>query len=133
MSLDSMSLVKIQKHLQLDAEALELLGARVAQLKNSRAAVARELGVARTSVSQALDGKYPGDTRKLRAKIIERYANQIKCPHLGVELAPSICKLSRERSLSAASGSRADVKHWQACQMCIHNPAYKRPILKEVA
>ena len=111
---------------QLDAEAIDLLQARVAHHKGSRAAVARELGVARSSVSQALDGKYPGDTRKLRAKIIEIFANQVMCPHLETEIAPSVCKAARERPLRSASGSRADVKHWQACQGCQNNPARQR-------
>lgn len=108
---------------QLDEEALRLLRARLEFHSGSRAALARELGVSRSGVSQALDGKYPGDTKKMRARIIETLADQVACPHLGVEIAPQVCKVWRERPLSAATGSRSDVKHWQACQSCIHNPA----------
>lgn len=108
---------------QLDDEALEMLLARLDYHGNSRAALAKELGVSRSAISQALDRKYPGDTRKLRAKIIDHLAAQVACPHLGVDLAPAECKSLRERPLSAASASPADVKHWQACQHCRHNPA----------
>lgn len=112
---------------QLDEDALNLLRTRLEFHGGSRAALARELGVSRTGVSQALDRKYPGDTRKLRAKIVETLADQVACPHLGVEISPQACKLWRERPLSAASASRADVKHWQACQSCRHNPARPSP------
>jgi len=112
---------------QLDEEAINLLRTRLETHSGSRAALARELGVSRTAVSQALDRKYPGDTRKLRAKIVETLAEMIACPHLGTELAPQVCKLLRERPLSAATGSPADVKHWQACQSCRHNPARRAP------
>lgn len=108
---------------QLDEEALRLLQARLEFHGGSRAALARELGVSRSGVSQALDGKYPGDTKKLRALIVETLAQQIACPHLGHDIAPQACRLFRERPLSAASAAPADVKHWQACQLCMNNPA----------
>lgn len=111
---------------QLDDEAQRLLRARLEFHGGSRAALARELGVSRSGVSQALDGKYPGDTKKLRARIIETLADQVACPHLGADLAPPECKAARERPLSAACGSPADVKHWQACQSCQNNPARRR-------
>ena len=107
---------------QLDAEAMALLAERLDHHRGSRAALARELGVSRSGISQAIDGKYPGDTRRLRARIIEILANQITCPHLGIEMPPQTCRSWRERPITAATGSRDDVKHWQACQHCHHNP-----------
>ena len=107
---------------QLDADALGLMQTWLQGHKNSRAALARHLGVSRSGVSQALDGRYPGDTKHLRALVVERLADQVLCPHLATEIAPSQCRSNRERSLAAASGSRSDVKHWQACQGCLHNP-----------
>jgi DNA-binding transcriptional regulator YdaS (Cro superfamily) len=118
---------------QLDDEALGLLRHRLAHHGGSRAALARELGVSRSGLSQAIDRKYPGDTRHLRALIVERLAEQVLCPHLGVEIAPGVCKAWRERPLSAASASRADVKHWQACQICPFNPARPRLAPPEVS
>lgn len=109
---------------QLDDRAVALLIARVSAL-GSRAAVARELDVARTSISQAIDRCYPADTRHLRNKIMERYAAEgINCPHLDRDLSPSECRSYRTREL--ATGSRASVKHWQACRCCQHNPNARR-------
>lgn len=108
---------------QLDDAALSLLRRHLEIAGGNKAELARTLGVARSSLSQALDRKYPGDTRKLRALIMETLADQVMCPHLRVEIAPAACKALRERPLAAASASRADVKHWQACQGCVQNPA----------
>lgn len=118
---------------QLDDEALEMLRTRLGYHGNSRAALAKEIGVSRSGISQALDRKYPGDTRKLRAKIVERLAAQLACPHLGIDLAPSECKAVRERPLSAASASPADVKHWQACQLCMNNPARRAVVPRDAS
>lgn len=109
------------KHPQLDREALDLLNARV-ELLGSRAKVAAELGYARSAISQAMDGKYPGDTKHLRAAIVEAYASRIDCPHLGTDLAPETCREYRERSMQEALGSRDTVKLWQACRICSRNP-----------
>lgn len=113
---------------QLDETARELLARRVADLGGSKAAVAAELSVARTSVSQALSGTYPGDTRHLRAKIIARYAEQVDCPALGQSMSPAECAGYRERPLSACSAHPASVRHWQACQSCGHNPTRPREV-----
>lgn len=106
---------------QLDRVALALVNRRVDEL-GTRAAVAAELEVSRSGLSQALDGKYPADTRRLRARIVEKYAGGVACPHLGSEISPSICKAHRERPLAASMASRDTVKHWQACQACVENP-----------
>lgn len=110
------------KYPQLDSAALALLTRRVSELGGSRAAVAAELGVGRTSVSQAIDGKYPGDTCHLRAKIMARYADLIACPVLG-PIPPRDCATYRERPLAACSANPASVSHWRACRVCINNPA----------
>jgi DNA-binding transcriptional regulator YdaS (Cro superfamily) len=116
---------------QLDETVLGLLTTRLEFHKNSRAALARELGVSRSGLSQAMDGRYPADTRKLRALIVEKLAEQVACPHLRVEIAPGVCKAARERPLSASSASRSDVKHWQACRLCEHNPARRAFAVRE--
>jgi lambda repressor-like predicted transcriptional regulator len=117
---------------QLDDEALGLLKRHLEMAGGNKAELARKLGIGRSSLSQALDRKYPGDTRKLRALIVETLADQVSCPHLSVDLAPAACKALRERPLSAASASREDVKHWQACQTCLMNPA-RRTAQREAA
>lgn len=110
---------------QLDSEAMALLTTRLVYHKGSRAALSRELGVSRSGISQALDGKYPGSTANLRSLIIDKLAGQITCPHTAKEISPASCHQLRERPLSAASGSREDVKYWQACQQCRFNPHAK--------
>lgn len=107
---------------QLDAATLDLLRSRLEHHSGSRAALAREIGISRTAVSQALDARYPAGTDLLRAKILDVLADRLVCPHRGEEIAPSACKEQRELPLSAACGSREDVKHWQACQCCQFNP-----------
>lgn len=108
-------------HHQLDRDALQLLEARV-RILGTRAAVAAELGYARSALSQAMDGKYPGDTKHLRAAIIAAYASRVNCPHLGVDIAPAQCLENRTRTLQQSLGSREAVKQWQACQTCTQNP-----------
>lgn len=108
---------------QLDDEAIALLNTRLTYHRGSRSALARELGISRSGLSMAMDGKYPGSTGKLRSLIFETLADRLVCPHLEAELSPHACKALRERPLSAASGSRSDAKHWQACQACRYNPA----------
>jgi len=106
---------------QLDQDALQLVEARVRTL-GSRAAVAAELGYARSTLSLAMDGKYPGETKHLRAAIIAAYASRVLCPHLGTDIAPARCLENRTRTLQQSLGSREAVKQWQACQTCTQNP-----------
>lgn len=112
---------------QLDAFALGLLRAELARPGASCQSVARRLGVSRSAVSQARDLRYPGDARRLRARIVETFAGQIDCPHLGRQLAPAECRQLRERPLSECCASRAEVQLWQACQACPFNPDRKEP------
>lgn len=107
---------------QLDDETLSLLRDRLARHGGNRTALARELDYSRAAVSQALDGRYPGSTDRLRARIIERLAVRVKCPHLKRDLATDECRAYRERPLSAASAGREDVRHWNSCQACRFNP-----------
>lgn len=117
-----MSVNRRRTYPQLDAETLSLLRARLEFHSGSRSALAREIGVCRSAISQALDLRYPAGTDVLRDKIIATLADRIVCPHSGAEIAPGHCKETRERPLSAACGSRDDVKQWQACQLCQFNP-----------
>jgi Predicted transcriptional regulator len=108
---------------QLDDYSRQLLAARVEEF-GTAGAVAEELGVTRTAVSQALNGKYPANTDRLRTKIIERYAEGVLCPHLDRDLSPGECRTFRSRDLPTSPLSA--VKHWQACRFCPHNPNARR-------
>lgn len=114
--------VRHRSYPQLDADTLALLRDRLDHHVGSRSALAREIGVSRSAISQALDGRYPAATDQLAAKIRDVLVDRLICPHSGDEIAPGLCKELRERPISAACGSREDVKHWQACQLCQFNP-----------
>ena len=103
---------------QLDGRALTLLSA--AAHKTSIADVARRLGYKRPTISMALRGKYVGDTRKIRARIFEVFADRIDCPFLGADITPDDCRMAREKSIP--SGPRAAIDHWRACRHCVFNP-----------
>lgn len=105
----------IASYIQLENRALALLASRVETL-GSKAAVAKELGVARTAVSQALVGKYPANAARLAAKILSRYADALTCPFLGRVIPQAECREWQKRPFP--TGSPAAVKHWQACRNC---------------
>jgi len=95
---------------------LELLSQAVSA--SSRAAVAKELGVSRPSISLLLAGKYPGNTNRMAARIMERYA-RVDCQHTGKSVAPEQC---RKFTGQAPSSSPAALRQWRACRACPHNP-----------
>lgn len=107
---------------QLDAHALALLRNAVERL-GSITAVAETLGYGRSSISLALAGKYTGDTRRVRQAIIEKLTGIIACPHLQTDMTAAECRTHRCRPVPTSS--RAEVKHWQACQICPFNPTRK--------
>lgn len=88
---------------------------------SSRAAVARELDVSRTSVSLLLSGQYPGRTDKMAALILERYA-RLDCPHTGKSVTPDYC---RKYTGQVPTSSPAALRQWRACLTCPHNPNAK--------
>lgn len=105
--------------MQLDERCLTLLRQEV-ERQGSIAAVARSIDYARTAVSQALAGKYPGDTRHLAAKIVETFADRVWCPHLQRDLAPADCRQARTRPIPTSDPRALD--HWSACRTCPSNP-----------
>lgn len=105
---------------QLDERALNLLRQARERLGSIKA-VAEALGYKRPSVSMALAGKYQGDTKHLRARIFEVFADRVLCPHLSRDIPPADCRTFRERPIPTSP--LAAVKHWQACRICPLNPA----------
>lgn len=106
---------------QLDEYALELLE-NACERMGSITEVAKKIGYTRPSVSLAKAGKYPGDTAKMRAAIISNLTDLIACPFLQINLTQTDCQNYRDRSVPTSS--RAEVKHWQACQVCPFNPKH---------
>lgn len=103
---------------QLDPLAHRLLKAAVES--SSIAAVARQLGYKRPSVSMALAGKYPGDARHLRAAIIETLQGRHGCPALSREVSQPECRDFRARPIPTSP--RSAVARWEACQRCGYHP-----------
>ena len=106
---------------QLDEYALRLLEQAYERF-GSITKVAEKIGYKRASVSLARAQKYPGDTTKLRSAILANLTVLIECPHLLKNITPVDCERYRNRAIPTSS--RAEVKHWQACQVCPFNPKH---------
>lgn len=86
--------------------------------RSSKAAVALELGVSRTTISLVVDGKYPASPDKIAERVLNTYG-RVVCPFLGNEITLAECKKHHEAAVPTSS-PRA-MKHWRACQGCEHN------------
>lgn len=95
---------------------------------SSRTNVAKELGVSRPSVSLLLSGSYPGNTNRMAARVMERYA-RVDCPHTGKSVTPDHC---RKFTGQVPSSSPAALRQWRACRACPHTPE-TNPVTKENA
>lgn len=84
------------------------------------AAVAREIGYQRPSVSLALLGRYPGRTENLANAVLAKYGERlVQCPHLETDISSADCSSYALRPMPL--GNAADMRHWRACQRCHHN------------
>ncbi|GFK94448.1 hypothetical protein NNJEOMEG_02293 [Fundidesulfovibrio magnetotacticus] len=86
--------------------------------RTSIAAAARRIGYARPSVSLALAGKYPGNTDKLAARVLE-VLGTVECQHLGLAVTPARCA---DASGQMPTSSPAALRLWRSCQGCPHKP-----------
>lgn len=87
--------------------------------KHGLTQVALDLGYAKSSISLASNGRYPGGTERIEAKVLEIYG-RIQCPHLGEALTPAACATHRSRPVPTSN--TAGLRHWKACRECAHNP-----------
>jgi len=108
---------------QLDDPALLIVKQAVHDLGSIKA-VADKLGISRPSLSFALSGKYPGDTKHIRARIMEVFSNRICCPALGSDISPAECRFYRERPLT--TGNPQAIRHFRICRTCMENPHGQR-------
>lgn len=103
----------------------------LALLKAERAAgksvsqIAREVEMARPSVSMLLAGTYPAQSldlvaRKHGAKILKLYRNEVMCPHLRTGLSNEACQEYATRPMSTSNPDK--LAHWSACRKCPFNP-----------
>lgn len=87
---------------------------RLAQ-KQSYTEIGRRIGYSRSAVSTFHARKYPGDTRRIEAAILQCLST-VDCPHLGLEIAGDRCRSYRDRPYPTSSSVEA--AHWRACKTC---------------
>lgn len=95
---------------------LELLTKAVSN--SSKAQVALDLGVSRTTISLVMSDKYPASTDKIEALVMDTYS-RVECPHLGEQITITQCK--RHHSENAPTSSPRAMRLWRACQACPNN------------
>ena len=86
--------------------------------QSSKAAVAKRIGISRTSVSLLLANKYPSpQTNKMQAKV-EAVLNGVNCPLYGA-LTNAQCQKERQKPFIASNPIR--VQQYRTCAQCPHN------------
>ena len=100
------------------------------QRKNGRpiSDIARDVGMPRSSVSMLLSGTYPARSLDLVAAkygpvIVERYSQQVACPHLRRGISRDACVDHASAPMSQSNPDR--LSHWLACNRCPLNPTRK--------
>lgn len=107
-----------------EPEWLELLRGEQASGK-SISRIARETGIARSSLSMLLSGTYPADsldrvTRRHAARVVRLYRGQVLCPHLRRSISAEECRSYASAPMSTSNPDK--LAHWRACRRCPLNP-----------
>ncbi|WLT30757.1 hypothetical protein [Geothrix sp. PMB-07] len=95
---------------------LEILRAQVAA--RGLGAVAKGIDYSKTTISLVLNGKYNSDTSHLETAVLKAYGT-VLCPFEERSLSASDCQ--NWQSSEAPTSSAWSLRHWAACQSCIHN------------
>jgi hypothetical protein len=96
---------------------LELLRAEVE--RHGRRIVEADLGISKTTMSQVLNEKYPGNLGNIEAKVLGKYStDKVCCPVLG-EITEKRCAAERVTEFRVSNPQR--IKLWKACQSCPFN------------
>lgn len=111
-----------------EPEWLALLRTEVAKGR-SIAAVARDAGMARPSLSMLLAGTYPAAslarvTARFEGPVLARFRDQVNCPPLGV-IGRAECRALASAPMSASDPAR--LRQWAACRACPLNPLRGEP------
>ncbi|WP_166838675.1 helix-turn-helix domain-containing protein [Rheinheimera pleomorphica] len=100
---------------------LELLKKKCEEL--GRRKVEAELGISKTTLSQVLNEKYPGNLDNIASKVTEAYSSdKVLCPVLG-SITVQRCATEQSKPFAATNPQR--VKLWKACKTCPLNKANK--------
>lgn len=107
-----------------DPEWIGLLKAEAAKGR-SVSEIARECGIARSSLSMLVRGVYPAEsldlaTRKHGARVTRLYRGQVLCPHLQRGISSAVCRSFASAPLSVSNPDR--MRHQRACRACPLNP-----------
>lgn len=107
-----------------DPEWLQLLREEQAKGK-SISQIAREVGMARPSVSMLLAGTYPAQkldlvTQKHGARVVQVYRDRVLCSHLQRSISNEDCKGFAAAPMSTSNPEK--LKQWAACRKCPLNP-----------
>lgn len=109
-----------------DPEWLELLRNEIGKGR-SIAAVARDIGMARPSLSMLLSGTYPARLDKVGKKfgpqIVRKFAGQVLCPHMRRGIGREECESFARQPMSTSNPEK--LRHWSACRRCPLNPVMK--------
>lgn len=111
-----------------DPEWVQLLRTEVSKGR-SIAAVARDIGMPRPSLSMLIAGTYPAGldkvSRKFAATVISKFRGQVLCPHLRKGIGIDVCKGHASAPMSMSSPDL--LKFWAACRACPLNPITPKP------
>ncbi len=88
--------------------------------RSSIAAVARKLEYSRPVISLVLGEKYPGDVKKVAAKVLTTFSDSVFCPFLDGEIKNSQCQDFQSRDMPTSDPNA--LRHWCACRNgCPHS------------
>lgn len=113
-----------------EPEWIGLLRGELAKGK-SISQIAREIGMARPSVSMLLSGSYPAQsldlvTRKHGARVVQLYRDQVLCPHLKAGISSALCHAHATAPMSTSNPEK--LRQWRACRACPLNTSSQKPV-----
>ncbi len=97
--------------------------------QHGQLAVAKELGVSKTAISQLINDKYPGDLTRMQKLVEGAYMNQVvQCPIMG-ELSLHECD-KHQRNTSTSNPLR--LKLYKACRSGCPNSQQAQKYTKQI-
>lgn len=83
-------------------------------------AVAKDLGVAKSTISMAVNGKYPARTDKIEARVLAVYGGAtVVCPVLGaIDAAVCAANQDRARRIGLRAGNPETLRLFKTCSTC---------------
>ena len=113
--------------LNLDLEAPEWITLLKAERGKGKSVsdIARETGIARSSLSMLLSGTYPAQkldlvTARHGARVVRIYRAQVLCPHLRRGIGGEECRSFAAAPMSTSNPEK--LAQWRACRRCPLNP-----------